>query len=158
MRNKNNFGFTLIELIVTLLIVSILSIAAISRFFNRNAFDARGFSDRSMAVVRHAQKIAVTHRRTVCLTFTSTSLSLVVSPTERTVDCTAAPTALVSPTGTTPYVVNAPVGVTYAVFPGTMQFDALGRAMLGGVVTAQTIQVTGTAGFTVEGETGYVHP
>ena len=44
-------GFTLVELIVTLVILGIIAVVAIPRFTARNSFDSRGFYDRATATV-----------------------------------------------------------------------------------------------------------
>ena len=55
-------GFTLVELVATLVIVSIIAVVAIPRFFATNTFDSRGFHDRATATVRYAQKLAIAQR------------------------------------------------------------------------------------------------
>ena len=62
-------GFTLVELIAVMVVVGILAVAALPRFFDRNVFEARGFLDETRALLRYAQKTAVSQRRTVCVAF-----------------------------------------------------------------------------------------
>ena len=45
-------GFTLVELIVTMIVVGILAVAVIPRFADRSGFDARGFHDGVLSVLR----------------------------------------------------------------------------------------------------------
>lgn len=59
-------GFTLVELIVTMIVVGILAVAVIPRFADQSGFDARGFRDGTLSVLRYAQKSAVAQRRQVC--------------------------------------------------------------------------------------------
>ncbi|HZW22007.1 type II secretion system protein, partial [Noviherbaspirillum sp.] len=63
-------GFTLTELIVTLVILGILAIAIVPRFLDRSTFDSRGFHDETLAILRYAQKTAIAQRRNVCVAFT----------------------------------------------------------------------------------------
>ena len=145
-------GFTMIELVVVMIIVAILAVVAIPRL-NVGVFNALGFYDETQSAIRFAQKDAIAKRRNVCITFTSNSVTLKYSPTQ------ALPAAcsgdLTSPRGTSPFVITAASGISFSPVPGAFSFDGLGRPSIG-----QTINVIGdgTKSFTVETETGYVHP
>lgn len=54
----NTNGFTLIEMVVTILIISILAVFATSRL-DLGAFQAAGFFQQSSAAIRYAQKLAI---------------------------------------------------------------------------------------------------
>ncbi len=144
-------GFTLVELTVVLVIIVILAVVAIPRL-NVGMFGALGFYDEAQATIRFAQKSAVAMRRTVCLSFSATTVTLNYSANRTPVSCTS---DLVSPRGTTPFVVIAASGIAFSPTPANFSFDGLGRPSVG-----QTINVIGdgTRSFTVEAETGYVHP
>ncbi|WP_459721841.1 prepilin-type N-terminal cleavage/methylation domain-containing protein [Sideroxyarcus sp. TK5] len=153
----NQRGFTLTELITVIVIVGIISVAALPRFFDQSGFESRGFRDQVVATLRHAQKVAIAQHRFVCVAFTANTITLTYDPVPPSAAYTTATcpgNALTSPAGATPYTVTAPGGVILGGFvsPMTMNFDALGKPS-----AAQSITVTGSTAITIEAETGYVH-
>ena len=153
---RKGAGFTLIELVVTLIVVAILAVIAIPRL-NTRTFDTVGFYQGVLSTVRYAQKEAVAKRRVVCVTLGASSVNLRFANTAGSSTCD---TDLVSPRGVSPFTVTAASGV--ALSPtGSFFFDPLGRPFNAfGVPSPQrTITITGdgTQSFVVEAETGYVH-
>jgi MSHA pilin protein MshC len=146
--NVGQRGFTLIELIMTMVIIGVLAVAVIPRFIGTSVFQSRGFADQVQASLRYAQKEAIAQHQFVCAAFTSNSVTL---STGATAGCG---TPLLSPTGGQ-YKVNAPSGITFAsTIPTGFSFNALGQP----TNAPQTIYITGvTNGITIEAETGYVH-
>lgn len=137
-------GFTLTELVVVIVIATILSAFAISRI-NVASFDTEGFANRAAAMVRYAQRIAISQRRTVWVVISGNTLSLCYT----TAACGGG--AVQEPPGTNAFSYSAPSGVTLA--GANFSFDALGRPSAGGTIT-----VTGDVArtITVAAETGYV--
>ncbi|MEO8006970.1 MAG: prepilin-type N-terminal cleavage/methylation domain-containing protein [Betaproteobacteria bacterium] len=147
-------GFTLVELVVTLILVSILAVIAIPRL-NTRTFDAVSFYQEVLSSVRYAQKEAVAKRRVVCVTLAASSVTIKFASAEGSSTCN---TDLVSPRGVSPFVVSAASGVVLSPVV-SFYFDPLGRPFDGaGVPSAQrTIGITGAQSFVIEAETGYVH-
>jgi MSHA pilin protein MshC len=148
-------GFTLIELVMVLILVGVLAVAVMPRFFDRAVFDARGFQDETLAALRYAQKEAVAQRRTVCITFSSTGVTLTVAANAGTATCTPS-VNLAGPNGTSPFsIASRSAAVKYQGVPANFSFNALGQPQPN---TRQTIQIVGMASaITVEQDTGYVH-
>jgi MSHA pilin protein MshC len=146
---RNEQGFTMIELIVVMIIVAILAVAVIPRFASRSDFDARGFYDGTLSVLRYAQKSAVAQRRNVCVGFGVATLSLTIASAFGG----ACDTPLTGPNGVAPYALTAPAGVAFAALPADFVFLSSGAASLG-----QAFSVSNYPGktITIVASTGYV--
>ena len=147
-------GFTLIELVMTLALLGILAVVVGPRIFATDTFDARGFHDETLALLRFAHKSAIAQRRPVCVTFTSSSARLGIDADRNSATGSAGCEANLSgPRGDTPGTVTARGSVQYAAVPASIVIDGLGQPAAG-----QTIQVNGVnKSITLEAATGYVH-
>jgi MSHA pilin protein MshC len=154
-----NAGFTLVELVVVIIVVSILAVVALPRL-NTRTFDTVGFYQEVLSSVRYAQKEAVAKRRVVCVSLTANSVTVRFAKGTGVFTCD---TDLTSPRGVSPFTITASSGVTLSSVPSipTFFFDALGRPFdAAGVSSPQrTIVISGdgTQSFVIETETGYVH-
>ncbi len=149
-------GFTLLELVVVIVIATILSAFTIARI-NTQSFDTEGFANRVAAMVRFAQKLAISQRRAVHVVISSNKVSLCYVVTNCGTPTAVSPVH--EPPGTNAFSYSAPSGVMLADL--TFSFNALGRAYdsLGvPIAGALTIAVTGdgTKTITIAEETGYV--
>lgn len=142
-----SWGFTLAEIVMVLVIVSVLAVAAMPALFGRLTFDTRRFADQVRAAVQYAQKVAVAQRRNVCVTVTASSLSL-TQGTSAGAACTA---AVFDVSTGSDFVLNTPGNVSLGAV--TITFDALGQT-----ASAATVTVTGDQSIpiSVEAVTGYV--
>jgi MSHA pilin protein MshC len=140
-------GFTAIELVVTIVVIGVLAAFAVPRFFGREAFDSRGFHDRSIALVRFAQKSAIAWRRTVHVCVTATQITV-----GNAAGCAS---ALTYPATGGAASETAPAGVTMSAT--ALSFDSLGRPNAATTITfSSSIAGDLTRQIVVTAETGYV--
>jgi len=140
-------GFTLIELIMVIVMLGVLAVFAAPRMMNTGDFTQRGFHDETMALLRYAQKTAIAQRRTVCVAFNPTGITL-------TMDTGAAPDGVCDATLAPPNPPRGGVGLAATPTPSPLQFTALGST---NQTAALVITISNTSSITVEAQTGYVH-
>ncbi len=156
-------GFTLVELIIVIVLLGVLAVYAAPRMFDSKDVYARGFHDETLGYLRFAQKTAIAQRRTVCVTFTSNSVTLKIASAQATLDCAVDATPFFGPgrNGSATLNVKPGSGVTYSTTPAPLNYNGLGQPTTDAgvaLVTARTIQVVGVANaITVEAGTGYSH-
>lgn len=164
-------GFTLVELVVTMILIGIVASVAMPRFMGFGGFNARALDDRARSVVRLGQKQAIAKRRVVYVVIAAGSVSACFDA--------ACATPVPDPSGNGNLVATASGNVSFS--PATsFWFDGLGAPYsscsasaalppgtpcAGGtpnpspLAAALTVTVRGdeVRTFTVERESGYVH-
>ncbi len=140
-------GYSLLELVVTLVIAGIVLAVAVPRFTG-NETQTVWYYEQVKAAMRFAQRQAVAQRRGIYVCVSASSVSLGYNST-----CS---TALVKPGTVAAYTIAAPTGVTFTnpAPPFTFSFNGLGQPS-----AALTVTVSGfgnTHSITVTSETGYV--
>ncbi|GEM_PF-1300551 len=143
-------GFTLVELVLVLLLVTILAVVVVPRLFSTGLFQQRGFVDTLAAALRYARLEAWATECPVQFRLSATQYRL----TQRSGCTTGAFTrAVLNPATQAPFQGAVPRGTTITGGTGTWQYAASGAP-----VSTRTITVTGngTATLTVYAGTGYV--
>ena len=145
-------GFTLIELIVTMILLGILAVYALPRFADRQTFDTRGFADQTRAAIQFARKVAVAKGRNVCISASGSTLALTMAATRgQSVACTG---NVINPATGAAYSLTSPVAnVSYS---GSLSLTFFGD---GTPSAAGTLTVSGDSNITinVSATTGYVY-
>ena len=139
-------GFTLLELIVTLVILGILSAVAMSKL-NQPNVDAAWFPDQVRAVVRLAQKQAIAQRSRILVVVSTSQVSLCYATTATSFTCAGALSDLTTGNAV---VLTAPSGISLSSTASPFAFNGLGQPSSGVTITVGGTSVQVTA------ETGYV--
>ena len=133
-------GFTLIELVMTMIVIGVLAVVALPRFADKSAFETRGFRDETLSLLRYAQKSAVSQRSTVCVAVNPTGVAL-------TIDTNA--------DGTCDASLSEPVTPRGGSGLGGSGFNFLASGATNGAGTL-TLTLTGATNIQVDAVTGYV--
>lgn len=150
---RSAHGFTLVELVTIMVILGVLAVVAIPRL-GGNEYRAQEFADKTISALRYAQKSAVSHRRTVCVSFTSTSLSLAMDIN----DGNGCVTPLILP-GSNSATLNSPDAAN-AQFSASDDLSVLTfNSQGGGSDRSFNIPVAGQSPITINvvGGTGYIN-
>jgi MSHA pilin protein MshC len=156
-------GFTLIELIMVVVMLGVLAVFAAPKILNTSDLNARGFRDETLALLRYAQKAAISQRRMVCVKFNTSSTPHTAVLTLENPTGTGTPLVctanLVGPKGESPANASAKSGASYAIAPDII-FDGLGQPVSTtrvALASNVTITFTNASSITVEAGTGYIH-
>lgn len=152
-------GFTLVELVVTMIVIGIMAIVAIPRLGGIGAFDARGYADQTEAILRFAQKSALAQRRNVLVvlsTTVNTEPNLCIATTEGgACPGSCGTSTLIYPAR--PGTARSTIGIGFAAGSGSFCFDTLGGTGSQQIIEFRDENSALVRTITIEAVTGYVH-
>jgi MSHA pilin protein MshC len=148
-------GFTVVELIAVLVLLGVLSVVAVPRLSGMIALRGSGWRDQVQASLRQAATLAQGHRRLVCATIGSQSVTLRIASANPATSCD---TALAGGDGDSRWAwdANAP---TTSASTAALYFQPDGRVSSDGAGSSTvnvTITISGEATLSVIGETAHV--
>lgn len=147
-------GFTLVELVATMMLVGILAAVAFPRM-DINVYRELAFRDQVLSALRFAQKAATSHRRLVCVAFTASSVSLSMATVNGASACN---TALSLPVGAGSVQSGDATSVVFNPLPADFFFQPDGRATSdgAGANVIDALLTIGDQNITIFGTSGYV--
>lgn len=147
-------GFSLIELIVIIVLLSLLAIIVTPRLFNKSAFDAAGFRLDLLNALRYAQKTAIASGCDVQITISAASRTYALNYRSGGTNTSCGAGAFTDPVPH-PQAQGSFIGTASndVVLSNDLNivFDSSGSPSSGGSISI------GSKGVTVEPVTGFVH-
>lgn len=159
MLKANTHGFSLIELVLTVVILGIIAIVSLPKFFNQNTFDERFFHDDLLSASRYAARLATASGCSVRLSVGGTGFQM-----DQDGNCNyIAPnfnTTVNRPDDNQAFANTAvPTGLTVVSSHSAIVFRPNHRAVTsaGAAITTATIQLNGGVNrtITIYGDSGY---
>lgn len=126
----NSAGFTLIELIAVLVIVGVISVAAVGKFMSPDLYALQAARDQTLLCLQGAQQLAMTQARSVRVLLSGSTLDVRKDANNDGVFASGESVAL----GAVTYPISLSQGVSISTH--TLNFNSLGE------VTANTITLT----------------
>lgn len=134
-------GFTLVELIMVIVLISIISSVALPRFFSRNDFNERALFDDTLNAIRYAQKLAVATGCQTRFTVNSNSFAVLREDSCGSGSFSSNLAVLHPSIGQSDYT-GSEAGISITATQINTTFNALGQADIDNTVTVGNKEIT----------------
>jgi MSHA pilin protein MshC len=151
---KQAKGFTLIELTLIMVIVGILAIMALPRFFDALSFTSKNYFDEALNSIRYAQKLAIVTGCEVQVKTDIDRVELLMRNNCRTGNFTR---TIRDPATGGNFVKIAPLGVNITSLDMPIYFDRLGKAHRNSGQVIDTTLIVAARTICIVAETGFVY-
>jgi len=155
MNQNKQTGFTLVELVMVIVMLGILSVTALPKFFEKITFSERAFFSDTLNALRYAQKLAVATGCSVQVAISSNSYTLTRQGTSSSTSC---------PDGSTYALAVSHPGTNASNYSGSESNITLTSSVasfifnsLGTVSSDVTLTIAGSKTIQVIAETGLVY-
>ena len=149
-------GFTIIELISVVVILGIITAAAVPLMSSKSAYDERFFYDDLLQALRFSQRLAVASGCSVQVSMSGTSYSLVQDSVCNTASPTFDKTVYYPGSNDTYQNSDLPTSVSYSATVSPIIFNSMGQALnTSSSIFSQASISIGTRTILVDGETGF---
>jgi len=128
-QQRRQTGFTMVELVTSIVIIGILAAAIGPKFIGNHAFSERGYADEVAAALRYAQTVAVASGCGVAVTITASTYQA-MQPSNAPPACSGGWTRAVTRVDGGTLAGNAPSGVAFNQATQII-FDAQGHIASG---------------------------
>jgi len=155
MNQNKQRGFTLVELIMVIVILGILSVSALPKFFEKNSFAERAFFSDTLNALRYAQKLAVATGCSVQVSISSNSYTLSRQGTSSSTACPGGSTyalAVLHPGTAASSYSGSESNITLTSSASSFVFNSLGLVSSDAILT-----IAGFKTIKVIAETGLVY-
>lgn len=153
-------GFTMVELIAIVLVLGILAVVVAPRLSSALALGGSAWRDQVVAALKTARSLAQGHRRLVCATVATGTVSLAIAATNPpTSPANGCGSALVGADGSSAWARDSGSHATTQSPSGTLYFQPDGRITSDGAGTSTvstSITIAGETAITLNGVTGLV--
>lgn len=147
-------GFTLIELVMLIVLLGVVSVTALPKFFNYQVFQERGFFDDTLAAFRYAQKLAIATGCNVLITTSGNQFQLKRPAASDRSKC--------SSTTSSDFTLNVTRPGSIDSYQGSQSGIAITSASIfftakGGSASGDSSITVGSRSFNIVAATGFIH-